>query len=199
MSFLIQYKYMALEIGLYVVDVETGNVSKDGVPMKWGGKATQLFCLLLENTPKTITKEAIFAQVWKDRVVTENTLYKAISKLRQELNQDGIEIESMFGEGYRITINVSSNQQVKFRLSNHHLIETVLIAGLILWIAINGYRWINQAQLESQMVSLDKHLAVTKQAFISQINRRNELGEMLSQRFELISSRFMGKTVLSTA
>ena len=48
-----------------------------------------------------------------------------------------------------------------------------------------GYHWMNQKQLVAQMLSLDKHLAVTKQAFISQINRRNELGELLSQRFEL--------------
>ena len=38
--------------------------------------------------------------------------------------------------------------------------------------------------LMDKMVELDNILAVTKQAFISQIHRRNELGELLKQRFD---------------
>lgn len=176
---------MSLEIGPYRVDEITGKVSKAGEAVKWGGKASQLFSLLLAHSPQTITKDEIFSKVWKDRVVTENTLYKTISQLRKELNQDGIEIESMFGEGYRITSGVSFSQTEASKKSKFKILDSVLTIGFLMLVVFAGYRWINQTQLKAQMVALDKHLAVTKQAFISQINRRNELGELLSQRFEL--------------
>ncbi|MCX7552564.1 winged helix-turn-helix domain-containing protein [Marinicella sp. S1101] len=176
---------MSLEIGPYVVDVETGHVSKAGERVKWGIKAKQLFTLLLQNSPQTITKETILAEVWKGRVVTENSLYKTISKLRQELNPDGIEIESVFGEGYRIMATSAPIKQKKTGILVFKRFDVILAVGLLLVLSIVVYRWMSHNHLVSQMVALDKHLAVTKQAFISQIYRRNELGDLLSQRFEL--------------
>lgn len=184
-----------------MVDDETGKVFKNGVLMKWGGKATQLFCLLLEHSPQTITKEMIFKRVWKGRVVTDNTLYKTIGNLRQELNQDGIEIESVFGEGYRMTTDqvlISKQapepslveqqptfEQQKSKSKKLKMTLAAVLIGMALWLSFVFYGWQKNHDLTTLMLELDDHLAITKQAFVSQINRRNELGELLSKRFEL--------------
>ncbi len=176
---------MSLEIGPYVVDSDTGNVFKKRVAMKWGGKASQLFVLLLKSAPETISKEEIFKEVWKGRVVTENTLYKTISKLRQEINPEGVEIESVFGEGYRIITTEPPKSQTQTKSIDKKTIAAVVIGIAALLITGFFYHMQKQKRLMAQMLVLDNHLAVTKQAFISQINRRNELGTLLSTRFEL--------------
>ncbi len=176
---------MSLEIGPFVVDDETGNVYKKRVAMKWGGKASQLFVLLLKNAPETTSKEVIFDEVWKGRVVTENTLYKTISKLRQEINPEGVEIESVFGEGYRIITSDPPKQSIKARHSHTKLMAKFGLLIIFIALLVLIYTWQKKEKLVEKMVELDKHLAVTKQAFISQLHRRNELGESLSKRFEL--------------
>ncbi len=177
---------MTSTIGPYKVEPTTQKVTRKGVPVNWGDKASQLFILLLSKTPKTITKEEIFTHVWKGRVVTENSLYKTISKLRKALNQDHIEIESVFGEGYRLTQTnklVEDNSVTATpKVYKFKIIAAITLVAILMWF---GLLQIKSVALYKKMVELEQILAVTKQAFISQINRRNELGELLSQRFEL--------------
>ncbi|MFC3194806.1 transcriptional regulator [Marinicella sediminis] len=178
---------MKLHIGPYSVDPTNTKVLKNGKPVKWGEKASQLFMLLLRNSPTTTSKEAIFDYVWKDRVVTENSLYKIISKLRQELAADGIEVESVFGEGYRLTNLTEISESTEQVSQNKGGYAMHLIGGSILLLITSVLMWWlmhlrQQDHLLAKMVELDRTLAVTKQAFISQINRRNELGELLQQR-----------------
>lgn len=179
---------MSLNFGPFQVDVDTGRVVLSGQAVQWGDKASQLFTLLVEKSPGTISKEEIFDKVWQGRVVTENSLYKTISKLRKELKPHHMEIESVFGEGYRIVADSSdeasstghgaTNQPVY----RYGFIALLLISLPVLWF---GFQYIKHQQLVTNMKQLQQVLAVTKQAFISQINRRNELGDLLSQRFEL--------------
>jgi DNA-binding winged helix-turn-helix (wHTH) protein len=182
---------MTDHIGPYSIDPTTQRVLRDGQPVKWGEKASQLFILLLRNTPGTTAKEAIFSHVWKDRVVTENSLYKIISKLRQELHDDQIEVESVFGEGYRLTNlsdlpTVTTTDPAHTPFASRRWLLSALLACLVVLSAGTWWMIHNQQknQLLDKMIELDNILAVTKQAFISQINRRNELGELLKQRFE---------------
>jgi len=180
---------MTEQIGLYTIDPATQKVLRAGQPVQWGEKASQLFILLLRNAPGTTSKEAIFDHVWKDRVVTENSLYKIISKLRQELQDDQIEVESVFGEGYRLSnlsdLTAASPTSAAQTTGHRRWPVSALVALLALLSA--GTWWLIQHQqhtkLVDKMVELDNILAVTKQAFISQINRRNELGELLKKRF----------------
>ncbi|TDR23285.1 winged helix-turn-helix domain-containing protein [Marinicella litoralis] len=179
---------MILTLGPYKADTKTYRVSRSDQLLKWGDKASQLFVLLLENSPQTISKETIFAQVWQGRVVTENSLYKTIGTLRKTLNKDGIEIESVFGEGYRIIADDSmdSVQSIEFTQKNKKTSKLKYLPLLLLipliWFS-HDYQ--KATLLFGKMKRLQQNLAVTKQAFISQVNVRNELGELLSQRFEL--------------
>ena len=177
---------MPLKLGPYEADLTTSKVTRHGQPVKWGDKASVLFIQLLSQTPQTISKEDIFAHVWKGRVVTENSLYKIISKLRQALNADDIEVESVFGEGYRIVSQVAVTESpTKTGYKQIHKLWFLLLIT-----SLSAFSWMfflqhKQKHLMSQMASLQQVLAVTKQAFISQVYRRNELGALLEQRFTL--------------
>ena len=175
---------MSLQIGPYTADPEHNTITRHGQPVKWGEKAHALFIQLLIHSPKTTSKEDIFAHVWKGRVVTENSLYKIISKLRQELQGDDIEVESVFGEGYRLVYQGDVQPTNASKKLNHGWVWAM--AG-ILSLVLLGWFWLQhqERQMMRQMMKLQQVMAVNKQAFISQINRRNELGELLAERFEL--------------
>jgi len=177
---------MILQLGPYKADLTTRRVLRSGQVVKWGDKASHLFILLLKDAPKTISKDEILDQVWQGRVVTENSLYKTIGALRKELNKDGIEIESVFGEGYRIIFEQALDVEeiakaVKKKKSILKWLPFVLLIPLIWY----SYVYQKSTFLFLKMKRLEQNLAVTKQAFISQVNVRNELGELLSQRFDL--------------
>jgi len=179
---------MQTELGGYQIDTTHQKVLKNGQPVKWGDKANRLFILLLQAAPQTISKETIFNEVWKGRVVTENTLYKTIGQIRSELENNDLSLESVFGEGYRLIEDASLNAG-----SSHTVFKTSklqkLIAILFIIVLCTGFGvyWHKQKEqlLISKMTELEGVLAVAKKSFMSQAARRNELGELLSQRFDL--------------
>lgn len=178
---------MYKSFGPFQIDVETRRVLLAGEAVKWGDKACHLFTLLVTRSPETISKEAIFESVWQGRVVTENSLYKTIGKLRKELAPHEMEVESVFGEGYRLISHTAAAVTEGDTTTNTQKSRAWVYLGLVLllpliWVAHHHYQ---HHQMVDNMKRLQQMLAVTKQAFISQINRRNELGELLSQRFEL--------------
>lgn len=177
---------MILKLGPYKADLTTRRVVRLGQVVKWGDKASHLFMLLLKDYPQTISKDEIFNQVWQGRIVTENSLYKTIGSLRKELNKDGIEIESVFGEGYRIICDeqVATEKTVGMATKQKSVLK-ILAFGLLIPLIWFSYDYQKATYLFGKMKRLEQNLAVTKQAFISQVNVRNELGELLSQRFEL--------------
>ncbi|MCW8869704.1 MAG: winged helix-turn-helix domain-containing protein, partial [Proteobacteria bacterium] len=184
---------MQTELGGYQIDTTHQKVLKNGQPVKWGDKANRLFILLLQAAPQTISKEKIFNEVWKGRVVTENTLYKTIGQIRSELENNDLSLESVFGEGYRLIEDASLNAG-----SSHTVFKTSklqkLIAILFIIVLCTGFGvyWHKQKEqlLISKMTELEGVLAVAKKSFMSQAARRNELGELLSQRFDLMNHSF---------
>lgn len=65
--------------------------------------AHDLLCKLIEQPGATVPKDALLAAGWPGRVVTENSLAKAISKLRAALDdREGALLQVVHGFGYRL-------------------------------------------------------------------------------------------------
>ncbi|GAA0869498.1 hypothetical protein GCM10009116_13340 [Brevundimonas basaltis] len=62
-----------------------------------------LLAALLEQAGEPLGKDALLEAGWPGRVVHENSLAKAIGRLRQALGDDGVRIEALYGNGYRLT------------------------------------------------------------------------------------------------
>ncbi|WP_234418630.1 winged helix-turn-helix domain-containing protein [Dongshaea marina] len=91
---------------IHLVDGEV--ISSDGVKLiALGGSELALLRLLLEADGEVVERAVIFEAVWRDRVVTDNSLHVAINKLRKALaaiGDDASRIITVKGVGYRLYI-----------------------------------------------------------------------------------------------
>ena len=187
---------MIYKFAEFTLDTTQNKLFKDDETVKLGDKSFKLLSLLVKNSPKTVSKQEVMDEVWKDRVVTESTLYKTISRIRHELEDAGLTIESVFSEGYRVSgfvkkimteelyaiKEVTDKKTPSFKLKIKGLI-VLLLAFMVL-----GYLLITQLTpltLNESLMEMRNAMSINKKAFMSQINQRNELGKMLAKRFDI--------------
>lgn len=90
-------------LSTFVVDARLAQVHADGrrVDLERSGFAV-LRCLI-EHAPEVVAKDSLLSAGWPGRVVSENSLNKAISKLRRALGDHQAElIVAVHGYGYRL-------------------------------------------------------------------------------------------------
>jgi predicted ATPase/DNA-binding winged helix-turn-helix (wHTH) protein len=75
----------------------------DGQPVKLGGRAFDVLMALIEVPGAVVSKDALMARVWPDRVVEENNLQWQISTLRAAFGADRNLIRTVAGRGYQFT------------------------------------------------------------------------------------------------
>ena len=62
---------------------------------------------LLRHAGEVVTKDELLEAGWPGRVVSENSLAKAVSRLRQALGEDAGSLRAVHGYGYRLAAAVS--------------------------------------------------------------------------------------------
>jgi len=75
----------------------------DGRPLKLGGRAFDVLIALIEARGGVVSKDALMARVWPDRVVEENNLQAQISALRTAFGAERGLIRTVSGRGYQFT------------------------------------------------------------------------------------------------
>jgi DNA-binding winged helix-turn-helix (wHTH) protein len=73
----------------------------DGRPVRLGGRAFDVLMALTEARGAIVSKDALMARVWPDRIVEENNLQSHISALRAALGPDRDLIRTVSGRGYQ--------------------------------------------------------------------------------------------------
>lgn len=63
-----------------------------------------ILACLLEGRGAVVKKEQLLEVGWPGRIVHENSLAKAISRLRKALGEYGVALESVYGLGYRLVV-----------------------------------------------------------------------------------------------
>src|SRR6516165_10904533 len=74
-----------------------------GRPVKLGGRAFDVLMALIEARGAVLSKNALIAHVWPDRIVEENNLQWQISALRAAFGADRNLIRTVSGRGYQFT------------------------------------------------------------------------------------------------
>src|ERR1700758_4182664 len=77
----------------------------DGRPGKLGGRAFEVLMALIE-AHGAVSKNALMARVWPDRIVEENNLQWQISTLRAAFGADRSLIRTVSGRGYQFTAEI---------------------------------------------------------------------------------------------
>jgi TolB-like protein len=91
--------------GPFRLDSKQRTVSRDGKPVRVGGRALDILFALASANGGVISKDALMAAVWPGQIVEENAIQVQVSALRKALDEDrkGQDyIVTVPGRGYRL-------------------------------------------------------------------------------------------------
>jgi TolB-like protein/DNA-binding winged helix-turn-helix (wHTH) protein/Tfp pilus assembly protein PilF len=100
----------AIRVGAWRVDPTLDEISKDGTSVKLEPRTMRLLVCLAEHAGQVLSVEQLLDHVWKDVVVTPNSVYHAIAELRRVLGDDPKEpsyIANVVRRGYRLVAPVA--------------------------------------------------------------------------------------------
>ena len=80
----------------------------DGRPIKLGGRAFEVLMALIEAHGAVVSKNALMARVWPDRIVEENNLQWQISALRAAFGADRHLVRTVSGRGYQFAAEIDN-------------------------------------------------------------------------------------------
>jgi len=91
--------------GNLMVDQAGRTASIDGLPIELGRREFRLLEILLSRLGQTVTKERLMVQLFDAEDASLNALELLISRLRKKLAAATLEIVTIRGVGYRVTVH----------------------------------------------------------------------------------------------
>ena len=99
-------------VGEVLVDAGANEVSAHGAVQRLESRTMAVLVYLAQRTGHVARREELLADVWRGRIVTDDSLTRAIAQLRQVLGDPGA-IETLPKIGYRLKWPVSDAVEVK--------------------------------------------------------------------------------------
>jgi TolB-like protein len=94
--------------GPFTVDLGAGALRRDGQTLPLRAKSFDVLVYLIGKQGQTVSKSELIDQVWRDVIVTENSLAQCIKEVRQVLGDDAQEIiETVPKRGYLFAAEVT--------------------------------------------------------------------------------------------
>lgn len=148
---------MVIKVAHWYLDAETGELSHDNSfaspHHRFDHTPLQLLLCLIKHQGIDVSKETMLAEVWPNKVVTEDVLSVAVSQIRKALGDSARKpsfIKTIPGKGYRLIASVeeltpvpllahSCSESVKrVRLKRPHwLLLSVLVMAVIAFVLLN--------------------------------------------------------------
>jgi len=107
---MIESQVTVFRVGEFRIEPALDAISKDGVTTKLQPRTMRLLVCLIEHAGQVLSVEQLLDSVWKDVVVSQDSVYQAIASLRRILGDDPKEpkyIENVMRRGYRLIAAVS--------------------------------------------------------------------------------------------
>ncbi|HEU4390241.1 MAG TPA: winged helix-turn-helix domain-containing protein, partial [Blastocatellia bacterium] len=101
------------DFGRFRLDVGERRLLCDGRPLNLAPKVFDTLVILVENSPRLVTKDEMMSRLWPDTFVEEVTLARNISDLRKALNEAAageVFVETVPRHGYRFVVPVSRRE-----------------------------------------------------------------------------------------
>ncbi|HEU0063205.1 MAG TPA: winged helix-turn-helix domain-containing protein, partial [Hyphomicrobiaceae bacterium] len=93
----------------YVLDLDRGCLLLDGIEIALRPKTFSVLQYLVENAGRLVTKDELFAAVWSNLSVTDDTLVQSIVELRRALGSDGSRlVKTLPRRGYRLDCGLAA-------------------------------------------------------------------------------------------
>jgi adenylate cyclase len=92
-----------IRLGRLRLDLARHELRRGETPVRLGGRALEILCVLAAADGTVVTKDDLLARVWAGTAVAENNIHVHISALRKALAEDGESwIVTVPGRGYRL-------------------------------------------------------------------------------------------------
>jgi len=148
----------------FEADVQTGELRKDGVKLKFSGQPFQVLAILLERPGDVITREELQKRLWPDTFVdVDRNLNTAVNKIREVLGDSAESpryVETLPRRGYRFIgalepqaqsqASVEPTRAQKARTGWSKVAASVLAIAVLLIGAVLSYRWQRQQRPQEQ-------------------------------------------------
>src|SRR3954451_11988833 len=160
-----QSRHRFVRFGAFEADVQTGELRKDGVKLKFSGQPFQVLAILLEHPGDVVTREELQKRLWPDTFVdVERNLNTAVNKIREVLGDSAESpqfVETLPRRGYRFVGELKVEELVaiaaepipkpNLQPQSHRLwfrlaVGIAVVAVIVISVVI-AYRWPRQANL----------------------------------------------------
>lgn len=94
----------AWQFGDIEFDEADGRLTVDGRDAELDRNCRAILSVLLNRAGAEVSKEDLLDAGWPNRIVHENSLAKAIGRLRQILGEQGEALETVYGHGYKLNV-----------------------------------------------------------------------------------------------
>lgn len=132
---------MYYQFDKYLVDQVKRKIYLDGELISDDEKSVNLVCLLCAGYPEVVDKQSLIENLWPDQVVTDWSLSKLVSDVRQLLGDSGKDqgyIKTIRGKGFKFNSEVSHHleQSTTTNSANNKGAKHLAIASMIAVIVI---------------------------------------------------------------
>jgi DNA-binding winged helix-turn-helix (wHTH) protein len=95
------------------LDTSARSFARDGRPVRLTPKSFELLALLVEHRPRALSKEELLQHVWPGVFVSDASLAKVVSKLRQAIGDDDASpaIRTVHGYGYAFAAEIEGRDE----------------------------------------------------------------------------------------
>jgi TolB-like protein/DNA-binding winged helix-turn-helix (wHTH) protein len=100
----------AFRVGAWSVDPRSGRIARDGESLRVDDRSMRLLVCLAEHAGRTVTIDQLLDEVWAGAVVSQDSVYQAVTSLRRLLGDDRKEpayIATVPRQGYRLVASVA--------------------------------------------------------------------------------------------
>lgn len=100
----------------FFVDLSRNQVTHNGQSQTLAPKALAVLTHLARNQGKVVSQDQLLSEVWRNRIVSPNTLQRCIAQLRKALGDDGkvqVFIKTHAKQGYSLECDVRWHEEVE--------------------------------------------------------------------------------------
>ncbi|AFU99575.1 tetratricopeptide repeat protein [Simiduia agarivorans] len=185
---------------------------RNGQPVSLDRSSLLVLLALVTAHGEPVTKEQLLLEGWPNRVVHENSLAKAISRLRTALKPDAVDIKAVHGFGYRLEAAalermateprqppVPAGMPVRpVRKKSFAVLIAAVVCLCLSAIAAGTYYWqeyTDNAQADALLQFLAEDLLVSVDPYAAPANleKQNEMRFMVERIVTTMDTRFAGE------
>ena len=165
-----------------------------------------LLRLLVEHGGQTLSRQELLEKLWPEQVVSDWSLARLVSDTRKLIGDDGRQqalIKTCRGGGFCLAVEVTEEQVLllpkRSGMEKKKLFYGSLSAVVfaLIWLVVWQWQGYQERQVYKVILIISQQLDITQTAFIAQLKRRNELGDMLD--IKPIDGRIYWEKALSKA